>query len=92
MDKKLYTCGIFINLQKASDTANHSIRQKLSHYGTRGIINDLIASYLVGRKQITEIGPKNITGKEIVLSVRGLLLFLINVNDICNSCNQLKFC
>ena len=82
MDKKLYSCGVFIDLQKAFDTVNHSILlRKLNHYGVRGIINDWFASYLVGRQQTTQIGPKNISKKEVVLSgvpqgsVLGPLLF-----------------
>ena len=46
MDKKLHSCGVFIDLQKAFDTVNHSILlRKLNHYGLRGIINDRFASY-----------------------------------------------
>ena len=98
MDRKLYTCGIFIDLQKAFDTVDHTILlKKLDHYGVRGIVNDWFTSYLTARKQITQIGPLNISKKATVLSgvpqrsVLGPLLFFVYVNDICNSCNQMRF-
>ena len=69
MDRKLYTCGIFIDLQKAFNTVDHSILlKKLDHYGIRGIVNDWFTSYLTSRKQISEIGPLNISKKATVLS------------------------
>ena len=98
MDKKVYSCGIFIDLRKAFDTVDHSILlQKLNHYGIRGTVNKWFASYLIGRQQTTQIGVKNISKKEVILSgvpqgsVLGPLLFLIYINDISNSSNRFKF-
>ena len=47
MDKRLFSCGIFIDLKKAFDTVDHKIiLQKLDHYGFRGHINIWLSSYL----------------------------------------------
>ena len=98
MDNKMYSCGIFIDLKKAFDTVDHLILlQKLDHYGVRGVTNNWFASYLLGRQQTTQIGAKNISKKKVILSgvpqgsVLGPLLFLVYINDISNSSDQLKF-
>ena len=40
MDRKLFTCGKFIELQKAFDSVDPSILlKKFNHYGIRGIVN-----------------------------------------------------
>ena len=54
MDKKLFSCGIFIDLKKAFDAVNHNILlDKLNYYGFCGIINQWLSSYLSNRTQTT---------------------------------------
>ena len=53
MDKGMFSCGVFIDLQKAFDTVDHAILlQKPFHY--RGIVNDWFSSYLMNRVQTTQ--------------------------------------
>jgi retron-type reverse transcriptase len=97
MAKKLFSCGVFIDLKKAFDTVDHEILlQKLCYYGFRGIINDWFSSYLNGRTQTTKIG-NHISKKATITcgvpqgSVLGPLLFLLYINDIENCSKKFKF-
>ena len=52
LDYGNFACGIFVGLQKAFDTVDHSILlSKLYHYGIRGLANKWFESYLANRKQ-----------------------------------------
>ena len=97
MDKKLFSCGVFIDLRKAFDTVNHNILlDKLNYYGFRGIDNQWLSSYLSNRTQTTEIGSQissklNINCGVPQGSLLSPLLFLLYVNDIQYFSSKLQF-
>lgn len=94
-EKPEFTLGIFLDLCKAFDTANHEILlEKMKHYGFRGLSSLWFKNYLNGRKQFVTINGVDSTCKFIDVgvpqgSVLGPLLFLILINDLPNSVNFL---
>ena len=54
MDRRLFSCGVFIDLKKAFHTVNHKILlDKLNYYGFRGIVNQWFSSYLRWLKTVS---------------------------------------
>ena len=83
IDKGKFGCGIFIDLRKAFDTANHQILlHKLDHYGIRGSALSWFESYLNKRKQYVYLNGESSDLKKNILgvpqgSVLGPSLFLL---------------
>ena len=56
LDDGNIACGVFVDLQKAFDTADHQILSaKLNHHDRGGVSNDWFKSYLLYRNQYVSI-------------------------------------
>ena len=91
LDQNIFSCGVFIDLEKAFDTVNHKILvEKLEFYGIRGLCNQWFVSYLSNRKQQVRLDGTKSSYLDITCgvpqgSILGPLLFLIYINDMKNS-------
>ena len=56
LDNSNFACGIFVDLQKALHTVDHSILlSKLFYYGIRGLANKWFEPYIANHKQFVSI-------------------------------------
>ena len=95
IENNLVSIGVFIDLQKAFDSLDHSIlKNKLKHYGIRGIVFDWFDSYLTSREQYlcfnnVESDLELVTFGVPQGSILGPILFTLYINDIINSSSLL---
>jgi len=94
LDNKTFSCGVFVDLEKAFDTVNHKILlSKLSHIGVDNLANKWLTSYLSNRSQCVAVNGAKSDYSKISCgvpqgSILGPLLFSIYINDMHKSVNK----
>ena len=97
LDSKQSTIAVYLDFSKAFDTVNHNIlMSKILHNSVRGVMQHWFESYLSNRKQYVSIkncssSISNITLCVLQGSVLGPVLFLLYVNEMYKSSNQMSF-
>ena len=91
----IFTCGAFIDLEKAFDTVNHNIiLSKLDHYGIRDNALKWLTSYLMNKQYVKLNGSQSKHGNICCGiprgSILGPLLFTIYINDMHQSVTSCK--
>ena len=97
LNKRHHIVAIFMDLSKEFDVLDHNILvQKLEHYGFSGKFLELIMSFISNRHYFVSVNGMKSDTKTINIGVPqgstlGPLLFLIYINDMCNSSSILEF-
>ena len=88
MDNGIFSCRVFVDLEKAFYTVKHRILlSKLCHYGIRGKCNDWITSYLSDRTQSVTVNGATSEISNIICGVpQGSILGPLLLSFISMTC------